>query len=43
METLRIILFAFILSIIINLFAKVFFDALEDKFDKKKMNYGKTS
>lgn len=35
METLRIILFAFILSIIINLFAKVFFDALEGKFDKK--------
>lgn len=36
METLRIILFAFILSIIINLFAKVFFDALEGKFDKKE-------
>lgn len=35
MKTLRIILFAFILSVI-NLFAKVFFDALEGKFDKKK-------
>jgi hypothetical protein len=36
METLRIILFAFILSIIITLFIKLFCDALEGKFDKKK-------